>query len=905
VILRAIRVANWRCFVEPVAVGPFDEGLNVLHAPNATGKSTLLEALLRGLLDGHRVGGREVEPIRPWGRLLAPTITVEFAHSGTDYKITKRFLDGASSKLERKENGQFVRLAEADNADEMVRKVLMGSAPGRGLARHQNWGLAQILWTPQGELALEDISGDVIAHIRASLDTQVAGPGAGAVEKRVEEVWRELFAPGGKLKAGKDAPALVRLTEKLQETLNRRTAARAQQQDFDEAVRRVEDLRARRAQARYDEESISEEFKESRSRAEFYRTLLSEKMQRAERLKAVEAQHGELKQRAEAIKSARRELKEAEESLRKLEADIPLQEREVGNREEEAAEAKAALEDARRGRQMVDAARELSEEAHRFGESNKALGELSKRLGKISRAQETLAARKREKAGLAAPDAPTLRAIRQAMNRRDEARLHVDAALITLEVVPERDGSLEVISGDETGTRALHSGRPTQMKGSPEVVADLPGVARFRAWGPTGSIEQYRSEQAGAERRIKALTEPFGTTELEELEKLGERAEELDKKIAEVTTQLETLLSSMSIDDIRRESSRVEAVLVKSLERHPNWKHSIPDGEALKTAAQESSRSFIEKVEGAEARRDQAQSALAAATTQGAGIAAQLKETRLHLRSLESRLAELISDGKTDREREDELKKMALAWEAARVSLDEVESRLSVFGDDPMAAAGRLEKRLEASRETATRALEDEKIEEGKLQHLSAQGPYSALALVEEEAANLKQEIAGEELRVNAINLIHKMVAQCRTEALAAVAGPVEAAATRILQRIAGERLGRLQLGESFKPAQVRPEISESAVSLENVSGGEEEQIYLATRLALAEVLAKEERQLVVLDDVLAATDAGRMARVMTILKEAAQHLQVLILTCHPERYRRLVGAKFIDLEGVVRGDRI
>jgi recombinational DNA repair ATPase RecF len=121
VILRSIQAENWRCFVEPVEVGPFDEGLNVLHAPNATGKSTLLEALLRGLLDGHRVGGKEIEPIRPWGRLLAPTVNVEFAHGGTDYRITKRFLDGASSKLERKENGQFVSLAGADRADEMVR----------------------------------------------------------------------------------------------------------------------------------------------------------------------------------------------------------------------------------------------------------------------------------------------------------------------------------------------------------------------------------------------------------------------------------------------------------------------------------------------------------------------------------------------------------------------------------------------------------------------------------------------------------------------------------------------------------------------------------------------------------------------------------------------------------------
>jgi uncharacterized protein YhaN len=76
--------------------------------------------------------------------------------------------------------------------------------------------------------------------------------------------------------------------------------------------------------------------------------------------------------------------------------------------------------------------------------------------------------------------------------------------------------------------------------------------------------------------------------------------------------------------------------------------------------------------------------------------------------------------------------------------------------------------------------------------------------------------------------------------------------------------------------------------------------LYLATRLALADVLARDERQLVALDDVLTATDAGRLARVMTILEEAAQRLQILILTCHPERYRGLKGASFFDLEAVL-----
>ena len=65
-ILRSIAVQGWRCFANPVSVGPFTESLNVLHAPNATGKSTLFEAMRLGLLDGHRVTGRDVENLRLW-----------------------------------------------------------------------------------------------------------------------------------------------------------------------------------------------------------------------------------------------------------------------------------------------------------------------------------------------------------------------------------------------------------------------------------------------------------------------------------------------------------------------------------------------------------------------------------------------------------------------------------------------------------------------------------------------------------------------------------------------------------------------------------------------------------------------------------------------------------------------
>ena len=333
---------------------------------------------------------------------------------------------------------------------------------------------------------------------------------------------------------------------------------------------------------------------------------------------------------------------------------------------------------------------------------------------------------------------------------------------------------------------------------------------------------------------------------------------------------------------------------------YPDWQDLAPDAEALRAAADADKRVFLAALDTAETARDAAQVALNAASQQRGTVEVRIEEADRRKRSLDAKLLQLTNDGKSEGERESELKGILLAWEAAGAGLEKIAAKLAEFGDDPGAAVTTLEKQLQAADDTATKALEQEKTEEGRLMHAAAQGPYSALGRAEEEVARLKREIASEELRLAAIRLLRTTVEESRNAALAAVAAPVEIAATRTLQRIAGNRLGRVQLGEAFEPTQVLPGVAGVPVSIENTSGGEREQIYLATRLALADVLAKGERQLVVLDDVLVATDAGRLARVMGILEEAGQRLQVLILTCHPERYRGLDGAHFFDLDGIL-----
>jgi uncharacterized protein YhaN len=83
------------------------------------------------------------------------------------------------------------------------------------------------------------------------------------------------------------------------------------------------------------------------------------------------------------------------------------------------------------------------------------------------------------------------------------------------------------------------------------------------------------------------------------------------------------------------------------------------------------------------------------------------------------------------------------------------------------------------------------------------------------------------------------------------------------------------------------------------------EQIYLATSLALAEVMAKaRDRQLFVVDDALTAADPNRLRRFVGILEGLSrERLQVVVTTADPLRYLGIAGAKHIDLAKALLSD--
>jgi DNA repair exonuclease SbcCD ATPase subunit len=899
-ILRTIGVRGWRCFADPMTLGPFGDRINVIHAPNAAGKSTLLEALFRGLFDSHRVGGRDVEAIRPWGRDLSPEVTLEFTEAGTDYRLRKRFLNNGSSELFRREEKKFVRLSEGEKADEFVRSLFSAGSPGRGLSKPAHWGSAQVFLVPQGDFEVPELSGNLVEDIQASLGAQVSGPGTGRLEERIEAAYLRFFTPTGKLKAGKDAPQLVQIKDRLLELEAEQHRILEMLEIFEAASRRVEDLRAERAQAKRTAESLDEELRKARGQAQAYGALAADRDLRQAQMKAASARHAELRRRIEAIESARNELAAARRERERLGRDTSERQRELARLSAQAEEARAGLEEVRKERQAVDKAEREAEDAQRFVEARKRLAELEALLKRIGEAAQALEAGRKELAATVAPDAKALRAIRKALTARDEAQVRLDAALITLEILPQQAGRLEILAAEETGRREITPGMPVLVKGAPEVVVDLPGVARVRARGPAGTVEELREEVNRETRRLEALTAGFGTADVDALEAQSEKFRGVQQRVSDARTRLDTLLASATTEEIEQDRRKTERILEEISRERPAWTKTSPDASSLRNAAREIRQAFVARVEEAELRNEKAAQAFQAASVKIAALQAEHDLLDRREKAVSARLDEMLNDGMDNAQRTEKLTQLSLEWDAARAAAGKIEAELGRFQDDPRLLVEKLEKQRNAIQDQASNALEALKKEEGRLEQLAAAGPYSALSRVEEQIAERKARIDSEDLRINAVRLLRHTVHQCKAKILSDLRRPVEESATRMLHRIAGARLGNVELADRFHPQAVRPRISDTEVGLTDLSGGEKEQVHLAVRLALAEVLAGGDRRFLVLDDILTATDTGRLARILSILEEAARRLQLFILTCHPERYRGLADAEFFALEEIL-----
>ena len=902
-ILHRLEVGGFRCFSSKVAFSLDPEQINILHGKNGSGKSSLLWALIRGLLDTHRAGGKSVEALRPWGTDLGPTVVVDFEHEGKCYRLEKNFLENRSAHLSEQQGNKLKPLAHNEKAEERVREILLSEAPTVGLTKPEKWGLARVLWCPQEHLFVDGFAGRVLGNIQELLGKQAMNQDAVALQNRIEKLYLEYWTSQGKPKGGKDAPFWMKRQgdlPKLEEALA-------------DSTRELEELHAAQeaAQTFHDERAKTQSrLEESQNAVAELQARVAEFMPLVEKCGKLKAQCDAKRTEAGALDGVIKqiaELRGKEECTGVRLAELDQAIRDSSQKEdglqrlfEKVEEVLKSLEG---GDLQVSSLGQLLEEAEKYNAGRQQLFEMQSRLQQVLQAEEEIQRNKEDLSGLVAPDDATLSTLDQLATKRVQLQTQLDGALLHVHLKPSTDRSMEILQGFPLGTHQLTVGGDVHVSGSPVIELMIEGFGLMEVTGPASSAAELEQRLAQVTRQIGETTARFGTANVAELKKRHQRAVVLEAQTTGVVKARQQLLGGQTTETLQEAIAQLRQQTATTEESHPSWKDGPPDVAAIRQQLEGATQTFQQRRSEARDEWKRLQTELGTART--ARAANERERGQLSKQSGEGResLLRLRADGLSDVERLQRFKDLSVEAVGLDERYKEEVSHLQRLGGDPRPILEQAQKQ----QETATQAFQknDRALHEhrGTLKKLLDRAPYERSAHLEEEIGEIREEIGRDKLRADALRLIRETISKCEEEATAGVAGPISERASKLLHRIAGVRMGSISLSDELAPWAVEPAEAEGAIDLEDLSGGEREQVYVAVRLALAELLTKDagRRELVVLDDVLTFTDDERLKRVLTILEEMRTHAQFLILTCHPDRYKPLKGANFIDVQQLRR----
>jgi DNA repair exonuclease SbcCD ATPase subunit len=185
-----IAVRNFCKLTEPLVITGFGKGITVIAGDNEEGKSTLLHAIRAVLFERHNVTGKAAEAMQPFSSLVRPEIQLDFEIDGQGYRIKKAFIVNPCAVLTTA-NGSF----EGPYAEEQLARLLTFRVPARGESKPDDHGILGLFWLEQarsieglriGETGRSTIRNSLIQEVgdvlggsrgRKILDAATAGHG--------------------------------------------------------------------------------------------------------------------------------------------------------------------------------------------------------------------------------------------------------------------------------------------------------------------------------------------------------------------------------------------------------------------------------------------------------------------------------------------------------------------------------------------------------------------------------------------------------------------------------------------------------------------------------------------------------------------------------------------------------
>lgn len=880
--LTRLRIEQLRRFRQPFELAGLSPGLNILAGPNEAGKSTLVRAIRAAFFERHR--SNAAEHLRPHGdSAAAPTIELDFLLDGQAGQLRKTFL--ARKRCELQWAGQRHEGAEAE--DWLAQRFGFSYAL-KGESKPQNWGIPGLLWVEQGEGQRLDVDPardylhDALAGQAGQGGTAgsaLAASGGDELLERLRAQRQLLLTPKGGAPTGELAQ-LIKQGEALaaeREALDRQIQAYRQQVDAlaalrqqhaaDEAARPWEALqaqldaaRARQTELQAQQAQLASDLARQTQLAQT-RELLLAQLAQGTQLQAA------LAQRQQALDEATRQEAAAQVAARAAQA--PWQAAQAAS-----VAAREALNRARQAQQRAQLAQQRDEARAQLAQGRAALAQAQS-------AQAALDALRRQPAAqpFGATQLQQLRSLERAW-RDAELRRQAVATRLQFTLPPGPPLALRTAAG----TQPLQ-GQGEQLLDAPATLA-LPGGGELTITPGGQDLAARAAAQVEAQAALQAALRGLGLADLAEAEA---------RALAHAEWQTRHQLAQQALAHVAPQGlEALRAVLAQAEGRAQAAEQALGRLVDVATESAEAAEP-TDSPEAAEARLDAARQAeqraqQGLAQAQAALAAAQ---SRLATARQEQQSARDALDNPARQTREAQAQQQLLAVQgeeaalAARIAQAQAglaEARPDIVAQDIARLQASVGQRLAQHQQRAA----DLQVRAATLQQAGALGLEEQRDTLAGEQARVARRVAELQRRARALDWLCRTLDAKRQATLARLQAPLQQRLQHYLPLLLPG--ARVEITEALAPGQLLrpgPQGQPEAGAVDELSFGAREQLGLIARFAYADLLREAGRPtLLILDDALVHSDAGRLAQMKRVLFDAAQRHQVLLFTCHPEDWQ-------------------
>ncbi len=879
----------------------FDLARTLIGGANETGKSTLIEAVHRGLFLKSTITGEAQKSMASTLFPGHPEVEVCFIADGTKYRLIKRFSGASGTTQLVQAGGETWRGEEAESRlTDLLGVEDMGG--GRGILGRvsEQWSH---LWVWQGMSG--DEPSDHIASQQAHLLQQLQQTGGavavqseldGRVASRFALDKDQIFVRAGNARSGSDldkAQSEARQAEtnrnEVSERLDRlHQAVRAFEEASTIIQRTTADLEVLQRQQQGVNEKITQA-EELRRSEEAQALTVNNAVEKQNTVESIENNIDELR---ESIGALRKSLKPKQEKEGSFESALTDRRKRKNDVEREYEEALKNTREVRLRRELAAAYVNRYEKEAR----NKELGT---RLKRVEALEKDIAGFHEQLAQLSSIGQNDLESLQELENQLGRASAALNAMAAEVEVVmsdqPVQVGDSKLSTGEsQTVTE------PTEVK-----VSDLLCLRIHPGGGD--SLINAREKMRKLREKLRRSLDEYGLESITKASDVVARRDDLQTKVANAEAGLEGL----DIEDLAKTCSSVKDDLTAADADVKRRRDQVTDAPQPLTLAdarvwhvrEENALHTVESNETSlKSTRDTLQQEQGNIEEALSTLRSTIVEEKHELTGFEAQLKLLLHNHGDDETRARALEETRKAKNDAESSLSETRAALEALQPDLLESDR--ERLQRAWNETERRKRDAETSRAVSQADLCSDGtvdPNAALARAEARLESATEHLEAVSRKANAIALVDSLFQQEQCALADRFSQPLAQKISGYLQCLFGPDTQAVVTFEDnkFKSIRLVRSAQDGTTTFESLSGGTREQVAAAVRLAVAELLAADHNNSlpIVFDDAFAYSDPERVNTLQRMLDlGASRGLQIIILTSNPSDYAAL-GARQIILK--------